>query len=129
MESYRHFFFEISFLIYRQNPQLVGNNKHYIVFGDQLKVPTQNHTHLRLRLDNSGQYILDAGSADGVCPGAEFTVYADHGGFPKLPNLGVMVPTVVDNQNPPIISAIIDLLFLLLELMRTSYARLVAKFQ
>jgi len=37
--------------------------------------------------------------------------------------------TVVDNQSPPIISAIIDLLFLLLELMRTSHARFVAKFQ
>ena len=49
-----------------------------------------------LRLDDSGQYILNAGAVNGVCPDAEFTVYADHGSLPRGPNLGVMVPYKVE---------------------------------
>ena len=37
--------------------------------------------------------------------------------------------TVMDNQSPPIISVIIDYLFLLPELMQTNWAKLMAKFQ
>lgn len=77
-----------NFLIYRQNPQLVGKNKHRIVFSLKDTVWVRTPT---LRLDNS-EYILDAGSVDGVCPEAEFTVYANHDGFLTS---SVMVPVEV----------------------------------
>jgi len=56
------------------------------------------YTPYTLRLDDSGQYILNAGAVDGVCPDAAFTIYANHGGGPNLgvPNLGVMVPVDVE---------------------------------
>jgi len=80
-------------LFFRQNPQLEGDNKHRIVFNSKAAVWV--YTPYTLRLDDSRQYILNAGAVDGVCPDAEFTVYADHDGLPTGPNLGVMVPDKV----------------------------------
>ena len=74
---------------FRQNPQLEGDNKRRIVFNSKAAVWV--YTPYTLRLD-SGRYILNAGAVHGVCPDAEFTVYADHDGLPRGPNLGVMVP-------------------------------------
>ena len=74
---------------FSQNPQLDGDNKHRFVFNSKAAVWV--YTSYTLRLGDSGQYILNAGAVNGVCPGAEFTVYADHGGLPRGPNLGVMV--------------------------------------
>jgi len=77
----------------RQNPQLEGDNKHCIIFNS--KAADWVYTSYTLRLHDSRRYILYAGAVDGVCPDAEFTVYADHGGLPGGPNLGVMVPDEV----------------------------------
>ena len=78
---------------FRQSPQVEGDNKHRIVFNS--KAADWVYTPCTLRLDYSGQYILNAGAVDGVCPDAEFNVYPDHGGLPRGPNLGVMVPDKV----------------------------------
>ena len=85
--------FRIS-LNFRQNPQLEGDNKHRIVFNS--KVAEWVYTSYTMCLDDSGQYILNTGAVDGVCSDAAFTIYADHGGFPRGPNLGVMVPDEVE---------------------------------
>ncbi|KDR76515.1 hypothetical protein GALMADRAFT_1328284, partial [Galerina marginata CBS 339.88] len=80
------------FLICRQNPQVVGHNKDRIVFDNKVAETVEVHHSYTLRLDQKGQYILDAGVVNGVCPGSEFTIYADRGGLLRLPNLGVIVP-------------------------------------
>jgi len=80
---------------FRQNPQLEGDlNKHHIVFNS--KAADWFYTSYTLRLDNAGKYILNAGAVDGVCPDAEFTIYADHSSLPSGPSLGVMVPDEVE---------------------------------
>ena len=60
--------------MYRQNPQLEGNNRHRVVFNSKATV-TAHYPH-KLCFDKSGKYVLQAGAADGVCQGAQFTLYA-----------------------------------------------------
>ncbi|KDR67569.1 hypothetical protein GALMADRAFT_147105 [Galerina marginata CBS 339.88] len=79
--------------ISEQNPQLEGDHKDRIVFNSKAAVRVRDS--FKISLDESGNYILQAGTADGVCLGAEFTVYADHGGLLKEPSLGVMVPDTI----------------------------------
>jgi len=81
-------------LNFRRDPQLEGDNKHRIVFNSKAAVWV--YTPYTLRLEYPGRYILNAGAADGVCLDAEFNVYANHGGLPRRPNLGVMVPDKVE---------------------------------
>ncbi|KAF8872485.1 caspase domain-containing protein [Gymnopilus junonius] len=75
-----------------QNPQLEGNNRHRVLFNSKASSPT--HYPHKIFLDGSATYILQAGAADGVCQGAQFTVYATFDDVFKKP-LGTVIAETV----------------------------------
>ncbi|KAG8848339.1 hypothetical protein FRC20_002551, partial [Serendipita sp. 405] len=57
-----------------QNPQCEGFNQDRILFNS--KVPSQNRQLFRVQMEDN-RFVLRAGSAHGVTPGAVFSVYKD----------------------------------------------------
>ncbi|KDR69768.1 hypothetical protein GALMADRAFT_77119 [Galerina marginata CBS 339.88] len=80
--------------IVAQNPQLEGNNRDRYIFNAKARAPVRYS--YKIHSESPGKYTLFAGAADGVCHGAEYTVYEDHDSIFEEPPLSVMVVTDIE---------------------------------
>jgi len=82
--------------IVSQNPQVEGINQHRYIFDSKVPSPSRL-SYLARHNSESSLILLNAGTAHGVTPGAEFAFYPTHGPHPFGKPLRTFI---VDNSAP-----------------------------